>query len=76
MLIRLSTPTKAGQAEPKRTVTLNSFQGLLLDCEMLKQVQHDNEKGVRNDKVRVCQDEAKPKRTVTLIPKQVRNDKG
>jgi len=52
--------------KPKRTDTLNSFQGLLLDYEMLKQVQHDNEDGVRNDKVRVCLDEAKPKRTVTL----------
>ena len=49
MLIRLSPPTKAGQAEPKRTVTLNSFQGLLLDCEIPDQVRNDNKDGVRND---------------------------
>jgi len=34
------------EAKPKRTDTLNSFQGLLLDYEMLKQVQHDKEDGV------------------------------
>jgi len=30
-----------GQAEPKRTVTLNLFQGLTIEQETLKQVQGD-----------------------------------
>ena len=37
------------EAKPKRTVTLNSFQGLLLDCEIPDQVRNDNKDGVRND---------------------------